>query len=304
MKKSYNLVIILCLLMFTVSTNMFAQTKTAKIKPAEKDSALLYEISGNGLEKPSYLFGTFHIICSKDMIQTTKLTSYVDKTERLFLEVDLSNQAEMQSGAKMAFLADGKTLKDLYSKEEYAKVDELMQNSLGLPLENFKTYKPLFLSVSILTNPKTLGCSQANSYDLSFMQYAVSKQKPVEGLETMQLQIDTIDSIPLEKQAKDLYEIALNPDKSTKEFMQMLEIYKTQDAGKIFQFMQTQMKDDVMFQTNFLDKRNTAWIPKIEKAVKEKPTFFAVGAGHLGGKTGVINLLRKRGFKVEPIKVL
>ncbi len=149
MKKSYNLLIILCLFMFTVSTNMFAQTKPAKVKSAEKDSALLYEISGNGLKQPSYLFGTFHIICSNDMIQLEKLTNYVDKTEQLFLEVDLDNPTEMLSAGKMVMLADGKTLSDLYSKEEYAKVNELVQNSLGVPLENFKTYKPVFLSVMI-----------------------------------------------------------------------------------------------------------------------------------------------------------
>lgn len=304
MKRSYKLSFILCMVLIMFSINTFAQTKSAKVKAAGKDSALLYEISGKGLEKPSYLFGTFHIICSGDMIQMNNLTSYVDKTEQLYLEIDLDNQTEMMQMGKMAMLADGKTLNDLYTKEEYAKVDGLIQNSMGISLENFKTYKPMFIGVMALTSPKNLGCSQANSYDMSFMQYAVSKQKPVEGLETMQLQIDTIDSIPLEKQLKDLYEMAVNPDKSTKEFKQMLEIYKTQDTGKLYEFMQTQMKDDAMFQTNFLDKRNTAWIPKIEKAIKEKPTFFAVGAGHLGGKTGVVNLLRKRGFKLKPIKIM
>jgi uncharacterized protein YbaP (TraB family) len=238
------------------------------------------------------------------MIQMDNLTNYVDKTEQLFLEVDLDNQAEMMQIGKMAVMADGKTLNDLLTKEQYAKVDELIKNSLGVPLENFKTYKPMFISVMALTSPKNLGCSQADSYDLSFLKYAAAKQKPIEGLETMQVQIDTIDSIPLKKQAEDLYEIALNPNKSFDEFKAMLKVYKTQDSDQIFEFIQTQMKNDAVFQANFLDIRNTAWIPKIEKAVKEKPTFFAVGAGHLGGKTGVVNLLRKRGFELKPIKIM
>lgn len=303
MKKSYNLLIILCLLIFTFSTNMFAQTKPAKIKPAEKDSALLYEISGNGLEKSSYLFGTFHIICSGDMIQLDKLTEFVDKTEQLFLEVDLDNQAEMMQMGKMAMLADGKTINDLLTAEQYAKVDELVKNSLGVPLENFKTFKPVFLSVMIMTSPKSLGCDQADSYDLSFLKYAAAKQKPIEGLETLQMQIDTIDSIPLQKQIEDLYKMSLDPKKSFDEFKTMLEIYKAQDSDKIYKFIQTQMKDDAVFQTNLLDKRNTAWIPKIENAIKEKPTFFAVGAGHLGGKTGIVNLLIEKGYEVKPIKL-
>ncbi len=296
MKKS--LLVVMLLALFAVFSTIHAQT----MKPAE-NSALLYEISGNGLKKPSYLFGTFHIICSGEMIQAEKLTNYIDKTEQLFLEVDFDDLAELQSIGKMPFLADGKTLNDFYTEEKYAKVGKLVQNALGAPIENFKNIKPLFLQIMAITSPKFLGCSQANSYDLSFLQYAQTKQKPVEGLETVAVQAATIDSIPLKKQADGLYQTALEPEKSSAEFKKLLEIYKTQNTDKLFEYMETQMKDDPAFQTNLLDKRNTAWIPKIEKAVKEKSSFIAVGAGHLGGKTGVLNLLRAKGYKVQAIKL-
>ncbi len=298
MKKSFSLVIGMLLVLFAGFSITSAQTK----KSAEQ-SALLYEISGNGLKTPSYLFGTIHIICSDEMIQANRLTDYIDKTQQLILEVDLDDPTELQSAGKMPFLADGKTLNDLLTAEQYAKVGELVKNSLGVPLENFKNFKPVFLQVMAMTSPKSLGCSQPGSYDLSFLQYAQTKQKPIEGLETVALQAAAIDSIPLQKQADDLYKLALESEKSFAEFKKLLEIYKTQDSGKIYEFMQTQMKDDLMFQTNFLDKRNTAWIPKIEKAIKEKSSFIAVGAGHLGGKTGVLNLLRKKGYQLKPIRL-
>lgn len=298
MKKSYSLLIVMILFLFTGFSNIFAQTA----KPQET-SALLYEISGKDLKKASYLFGTFHIICSSDMIQAEKLTDYIDKTEQLFLEVDFDNPAELQSMGKMPFLADGKTLSDFYSVEQYAKVSKLVQNSLGAPIENFKNFKPVFLQVMTITSPKYLGCSQASSYDLSFLQYAQTKQKPIEGLETVAVQTATIDSIPLKKQAEDLHKMALEPEKSFAEFKKLLEIYKTQNSDELFEFMQTQMKDDAAFQTNLLDKRNTAWIPKIEKAIKEKSSFIAIGAAHLGGKKGVLNLLKEKGYKVKAIKL-
>ena len=305
MKKSYYLLIIFGLFFFgfASSANLLAQAKPAKAKQMPENSALLYEISGNGLKKSSYLFGTFHIICSGDMIQAEKLTDYIDKTEQLFLEVDFDDPSELQSIGKMPFLADGKTLSDFYTKEQYVKVGELVQNSLGAPIENFKNFKPVFLQVITVTSPKSLGCSQASSYDLSFLQYAQTKQKPIEGLETVAVQAAALDSIPLKKQADGLYQIALEPEKSSAEFKKLLEIYKTQNSDKLFEFMETQMKDDTAFQINLLDKRNTAWIPKIEKAVKEKSSFIAVGAGHLGGKTGVLNLLRAKGYKVQAIKL-
>ena len=56
------------------------------------------------------------------------------------------------------------------------------------------------------------------------------------------------------------------------------------------------------FQEEMLDKRNSSWIPIIEKAARTKPTFFAFGAGHLGGPNGVINLLRQRGYTVRALQ--
>ena len=62
-------------------------------------------------------------------------------------------------------------------------------------------------------------------------------------------------------------------------------------------------KDDKEFHARLLDDRNIAWIPKLETAFKEKPTFVAVGAGHLGGTNGVIKLLRAKGYQVSPVKL-
>lgn len=267
------------------------------------DSALLFEISGNGLEKPSYLFGTFHIVCAGDMIQAEKLNAYVDKTERLFLEIDFDDPAELQAAVQMIFLDGDKKIKDVLSKEQFAKIDLLVKNSLGAPLEKFNSYKPAVLGVMVLTAPQTIGCEQTDSYDLALFQYAGLKNKPIEGLEKAAAQGKALDSIPLEKQAQDLYEIALAPEKSFSEFKRMIEIYKAQDAGRIFKFMEAQLKADALFQTNLLDERNLAWIPKIERAAREKSTFFAFGAGHLGGETGVLKLLREKGYLVKPIKL-
>ncbi len=284
--------------MFSGISNLSAQTKKVQETPA-----LLYEISGKGLKKPSYLFGTIHIICSDEMIQADKLTDYIDKTDQLILEVDLDDPTELQAAGKMPFLEDGKTLNDLLTADQYKKVGELVKNSLGVPIENFKNFKPIFLQVMTMTRAKSLGCSKADSYDLSFMQYAQTKQKPIEGLETVEKQTAALDSIPLQKQAEGLYKLALEPEKSFAEFKKLIEVYKTQDSDKLFEFMQIQMKDDTAFQVNLLDNRNTAWIPKIEKAVKQKSSFIAVGSGHLGGKTGVLNLLREKGYKLKPIKL-
>jgi uncharacterized protein YbaP (TraB family) len=136
MKKSYNLLVILCLLMFTVSTNMFAQKKTAKNKTVKKDSALLYEISGNGLEKPSYLFGTIHLICSNDMIPIEKFDQYISKTEQMYLELDLDDPNLTKRILAINSAKRDKTIADYLTEEQLAKVNEMFMTYLGASGDN------------------------------------------------------------------------------------------------------------------------------------------------------------------------
>lgn len=267
-----------------------------------QEPSLLYKVTGNGLEKPSYIFGTFHAICSTEMIPLANLETYLDQTDELVMEIDMDDATEMGSMVGAVAMPDGKTLKDLLTPDQLVKVDELTRNYLGVPAETVKSIKPSTLMVLLMTRPKAIGCDPV-TYDLDLMKSAVAKKKPVVGLETVALQIKVLDSIPLEKQAKNLYEMALDPPKVIGELKKLMAVYKTQDVEKLFKATSSQKTEDREFQMRLLDERNAAWIPKLQVAFKEKPTFVAVGAGHLGGKKGVLSLLRKKGYKVDPVKL-
>jgi uncharacterized protein YbaP (TraB family) len=90
-------------------------------------------------------------------------------------------------------------------------------------------------------------------------------------------------------------------DTQRKEFTRMSIIYKSQDLDALYQLMveSPEMMDS---QELLLDRRNRNWIPIMEPAMKKASTFFAVGAGHLGGSQGVLELLRKQGYKVKAIQ--
>ncbi len=236
------------------------------------------------------------------MVPLESLDAYITQTDQLVMEIDMDDAAEMQSMAKAVVIPDGKTIKDLLTPEQFAKVDEMFKSFLGYSAENVKMVKPAMLTVFVLTSSKSIGCTPV-TYDLSIMQNAAGKKKPIVGLETVGSQIKVIDSQPLAKQAKDLYEMALNPQKSIDELKQLMAVYKLRDPDKLYELTNKLMTDDKEFQARLLDERNTDWIPKLAAAFKEKPTFVAVGAGHLGGKKGVVNLLRKQGYKVEPVKL-
>lgn len=279
-------------------TPMPASKSVSQVAP----SGLLYKISGNKLAKPSYIFGTIHIICPNDLFGMEKLTEYFNQTERLFLELDMDNAEVMGKAANALNMPEGKTLKNYLMPEKYAKVDEMFKNVVGVPVEALSRFNPSALALIIGTSPKATGCAVPDSYELKFVKLATESKKSVEGLETVEDQIAAFNKIPLEKQAEDLYKMSLDPQKSLDKFKELLATYKLQDSEKLGKYVALQSTEDPQFAARLLDERNKNWIPKIEKAVAEQSTFFAVGGAHLGGQNGVVNLLRKNGYTVTAIK--
>ena len=287
---------------FTIVFLMGLQA-AAQVKKGTTNQGLLYKISGKDLKKPSYLFGTIHIICPTDMFSMETLGGYLDQTDQLIMELDMDDAVEMELMGTGLVMPDGKTLSDLLTQAQYAKVDKMFKNNMGVSVDRLKTFKPFMLQIMIAANPKALGCSPPASYEMSFLQAAAAKKKSIEGLETVSSQFDVMNKNPLEKQAKSLYKMSLNPQKSFAEFKKLVKVYKAQNSDSLYSTINGQLGGERAFQTALLDERNKAWIPKIEKAMKEKPAFIAVGGGHLGGKNGVLRLLKARGYQIEAIKL-
>jgi uncharacterized protein YbaP (TraB family) len=298
MNKLYRLLIVISGVLVTMSQSADAQTKSTGAP-----NGILYRISGRGLPKPSYLFGTVHVICQQDMFPMQGLGGYLDETDRLIMELDLDNLGEIAEMARGLSLPHGKTLRDILTPEQYAKVDEMVKNSLGYGAENVQNISPVALQVMILSSPKMIGCTSPSAYEIALTQLAVAKEKPIEGLETAKFQREAVDKIPLEVQAKMLYEMALEPQKSVKEFKQLIATYKLQDSEKLYDTIHAQIAGNIEMETQLVGARNKVWVPKLEAAIKEKSSFIAVGGGHLGGKDGLVNAFRTAGYKVEAIKL-
>ena len=120
MKKIFLAVLSTFTIVFLLSSEASAQAK--KGQPSR---GLLYKISGKDLKKPSYLFGTIHVICPTDMFSMETLGGYLDQTDQLIIELDMDDAAEMQAMGKGLVMPDGKTLNDFLTPAQYAKVDEM-----------------------------------------------------------------------------------------------------------------------------------------------------------------------------------
>jgi uncharacterized protein len=283
-----------------------SSSKNTSYKPLEK--SLLWEIKSKNQIKPSYLFGTIHLIPSKDYFWTDKMEKAFQSCGLVVFELDMNEMNDMSKMLGLMqhlFMQGDTTLADLLTKSDYDKLAAKMQN-LGLPLFMFERMKPFFLT-TFLSDDFSSGNIQEGtmkSYELELTEKANRSGKTVSGLETIEFQASLFDKIPYKEQAKMLSQM-LNEQSDENEDNSMnhlVELYKNQDIQRLYFYMQSEESGIETFQDDLVNSRNQQWIqPMIEK-MKNQTVFFAVGAGHLPGEQGVIHLLRKQGFKVTPVR--
>lgn len=259
---------------------------------------LLWEISGNGLEKPSYLFGTMHLIPEDSFFVPKQYKAAIEASDHLLLEIVLDGKAMMQTAMGM-FLKPPSSLKSLLGEEEYFFLQTFMKDSMKMPVPMYQMYKPIFLTQQI-----SMGYCMSEmpvSYEMNLMSEFKKAKKPISGLETVAKQMKVMDEISLEEQAMGLIETIHNPGKSCTQFSQLTEIYRRQDLDGLLKLSaeDPEIEDHL---GSLLYERNQDWIPQIEVLIKKESVFIAVGAGHLPGEKGVISLLREIGYIVEPFE--
>lgn len=264
------------------------------------DNTLLWKISGNGLSRSSYLYGTMHVLCAGDATISDSLKLAIKYADEIYFELDMDNMGEMLGAMKYLRMNDGKKLSELLSKEDYAKVEEYFKhNAVPLPLAMMNRFKPYF--ISSLIGEQMMSCDQKNGMEELIMRESKKYNKEIKGLETTEFQASIFDSIPYEKQAKDLVSYIDSIDSYKQVTMEMVEVYREQNLEKMDSLMHKSDPGMDEYMDILLYGRNRHWVDQMPEIMKSKCILFAVGAGHLPGEQGVINLLRKKGYKVTPM---
>lgn len=280
------------LLLFTLFISLFSNAQ-------ELEKSLLWKISGNGLKKPSYLFGTIHLTCDSSLDANT--LNALEATEQLYLELDMDDKSIQMQMMKLMMMKDGAKLSTLLSPEDFKILDEFLKKNLNMSAKMFDSFKPFMITTMLY--PKMLDCP-FQSVESELMKVTKEQNEEVFGLETVEDQMKVFDAISYEIQAEELVKMAKSDlEKDKAELTKMMEIYKNKDIEGMLKMMDnSDNKITADNQEVLLNNRNRNWIPVMAKTMKEKPTFFGVGAGHLAGDEGVIKLLRKQGYKVEAVK--
>jgi len=279
-----------------------AKPATPLAKPGiQLENTLLWEISGRDLSKPSFLFGTMHLLCSEDAKLSDSLRYTIETAKQVYFEIDMDDMMETLGALKYLNMNNNTRLSDLLTPAEYQRVKTyLNSNKMMLPSTMMDRIKPYFLTA--LISESKFPCPAKDGMEQVIMKEAKKDSKPIYGLETVQFQASVFDSIPYQRQAKDLLKIVDSSGKeSDSSDVQLLEVYRKQDLNKM-QEMTVGEEGMSDFIDLLLYNRNANWVRKMPAIMKDKPTLFAVGAGHLGGDKGVISLLRKSGYAVRPMK--
>ncbi len=270
------------------------------------EAQLLYEISGNGLSKSSYLFGTHHWVEAEVAIEIPgvfRVFNDCDVVVSEFVdETNGNNPEEMQR--KILTVAQMElSLHDLLNAEEALLVDSALNAEMGLSLADMQYFRPSMLTMIYEMAVAERINKNEMAIDAYFQVAAAELGKRVCGLETLDKQLDIMfRSKSLEQQAKQLVETIRNASGTKNGVNEIDSLYKNEDLEALYEVL---VKCENMTEAEkflLVDERNRDWMPVIEKYIKTDACFIAVGALHLPGKEGLINLLQKAGYKVKAVK--
>jgi uncharacterized protein len=273
------------------------------VKKTSANNTLLWRITGKNIVQPSYLFGTMHMLCADDIDLSDSLVNAIRKADNVYLELDMDNLFEMMAAMTKMKMRNDTTLSDLLSKDEYEKVKNYFkENSSMIPFSMLETYKPL-LAASMIMEKQAGACDNMISMEQLIMKEAKRNDVGIKGMETMEYQMSIFDSIPYGFQAKQLVKMVEEGNKNEDSEMQTLtNAYREQQLDKMEELTKNEDLGIKNFADMLLYNRNANWARKLDGLLPGKSLVVAVGAGHLPGDRGVINLLRKAGYKVEPVE--
>ncbi len=282
------------------------------------NAQLLYKISGNGLEKPSYIVGTYHLAPGNFADSIPGLKDAFASCKQIYGELDMQDALSNENRDKLEkaqILPEGTTLSSLLTKEQMDRVNALMRETIGADMTNpmlaaqFDKMTPMALSTTLTVFAFIKKSPNFNPMNLldSHLQLLAQKQGMViKGLETVDFQVEVLYGSSLEKQVEELMCVVDNFDDVVEMAEFVTAAYFSQDLDQLLDVTNEEGEGPCASSPesndNLIYNRNANWVKAMPDIMRQAPTFFAVGAAHLCGDRGVLRLLEQAGYKIEGVK--
>jgi uncharacterized protein len=268
-----------------------------------QESSILWEITGNGITKPSYLFGSLKFIGEKEFFLPKEATEKIKQSVIFAIEDEVDHHAQHELN-KVLHFPKGESLSTHLSAEDYNKVVNFFESEFKISKKQFeaKYAKLIPLAISISMTRLSLG-EKVKFYDIELLKFAKSNKVKSYSLESVDREAKALTSFSIEDQTAALLHTVNNFEKQKTEFQKLMEDYPQGKLEEIFEYTLHPLENNQDFINTFFYQRNKEWMPKIEKMISENVAFISVGVSHLEGDGGLLNLFKEKGYTLTPIKV-
>ena len=271
------------------------------------DAQLLWKVSGKNVEKPSYIFGTHHVASPAITDKIKGFEKAFNSCSVFYGELIMEDMGAM--GMQMAPLMicpQDSLLDKLYSEDDYKILDEYVNKYLNVSVDMMKMLKPHALSTQLAMMQAMRIFKDFNpmeQIDQVMQVKAKEKGMQVKGFEDVIFQANLLFGTPITEQADALLKMAKNDEKTAEATKALCDMYMNQEINKFLDLTKdpdTGMSEEEL--ERMLFSRNRNWVETLKNVLPSEAAFIVVGAGHLPGKEGMIELLKKEGYKVNPVK--
>jgi uncharacterized protein YbaP (TraB family) len=281
-----------------------AQAAAPSPRPQPRSTSakhMLFRVRGpNGATV--FLLGSVHLLSAESATLPPEVESAFTQAKSVGFETSIDSlQMRAQELLLRARYANGATLRGSLSPATIAHTDSLV-SGYGMSLDQLNGFKPWFVSV-LLTQLvlQKMNFKAELGVDMQLHAKAKAASKPEFGLESTDFQLGLFDSMSPQDQEGMLKELVA-PDSAAKELKAIRDAWSSGNAAALDSLLNNGMKSSPGMFATMITNRNRSWVPKLESLIRGKDdALVVVGAGHLVGREGVVELLRAKGYTIEQL---
>lgn len=274
------------------------------------DAQILYKVVAPSTHKTGYLLGTHHFAPLSVVDSISEMSEILKSIDKVYGEIDMSEMADPMALMKLQNVMMApvdSTLDKLLTPERLDSVERVWKEYAPqmLPFNAIKMMKPARISTQLAAFMASKILPEINGMegiDMTMQKRAKDLGKEVGGLETMEYQMNMLMADPISKQAESLMKMIRDIDDTDTKTLELTQAYLNHDLDKILELMLESEASDPESAERLIYTRNDNWVSRLKDEMPQQSILVVVGAGHLPGERGVIESLRKAGFKVTPIR--
>jgi uncharacterized protein len=272
---------------------------TGELRAQEK--SFLWRVNSD--QNRLYILGSIHLLKKETYPLKKSIEDAFEQTKKLVLEIDLgsANQQKIQQlMLQKSISTDGTMLHQSVSNETYQAVAKRAKE-LGIDIRVLSPFKPWVIAMTMAAiKLQQLGFDPSLGVDRHLAERAKQTDKPTAGLETAEFQLDLFDRFSAKEQELLLRQSMDEMDHVERNVTAIVQAWKSGDVGAVERHLLVGMRDYPEIHRKVIDDRNQRWLPQIENLLSRgENALIVVGAAHLVGKNGIIELLKDRGYRVE-----